>query len=58
MTKLKFTTAVSNIASLYNTLLFAKLQFYLIELFTSGQYRNAIAGSCDRLFPNSQKQEY
>ena len=29
-----------NIASLYNTSLFAKLQFYLIELFTSEQCRN------------------
>ena len=29
-----------NIALLYNTSLFAKLQFYLIELFTSEQCRN------------------
>ena len=29
-----------NIASLYNTSLFAKLQWYLIELFTSEQCRN------------------
>ena len=57
MTKLKFTTAyIYNIASRYNTSLFAKLQFYLIELLQASNA--AIAGSCDRLIPNSQKQKY